>query len=93
MTTNTNTTHLTAAERRCLGNILASGGGLRLTQGRNLPGTLRKSVVTRLEQRGLVVGEVKQCAYQHLGTWYPATVYYATAAGCVAFGSEIARAA
>lgn len=77
---------LTAAERRTLGNILANGGSDDLTQGANRVGSIRKSVVKALELRGLVTGELTD-----LGLGYLRTVYYATAAGCLAFGNEIAR--
>jgi hypothetical protein len=80
---------LTDSERRCLGNILAAGGSSDLTQGRVRLGSLRKSTVRRLVRRGLVCAEVLAQAYQVGGSWYPETRYYATAAGCVAFG-EIA---
>lgn len=79
------TNSLTAAERRTLGNIIAQGGTADLTQGRNRVGNVRKSVVAGLVRRGLVTGERLQCG------GYPVMTYYATAAGCAAFGPEIAR--
>jgi hypothetical protein len=77
---------VTAAQRRTLGNIIAQGGCDRLTQGRNRPGTIRKSVVAELERQGLVerIVEIDEFGW-------PRSMYYATTAGCRAFGPEIAR--
>lgn len=73
---------LTPAERRTLGNILASGGTGAVTQGRNWSGTIRKSVVAQLERRGLVESVLHGPSRR---------TYYATAAGVRAFGPHIAK--
>ena len=78
---------LTAAQKRTLGNILATGGTDDVTQGANRPGSIRKSVVAGLQRLGLV----EAVREPNRGGW--ATMYYATTAGCVAFGAEIARVA
>lgn len=71
---------LTAAQRRTLGNILASGGISYatgpITQGANRLGSIRKSVVADLQRAGLVE--------------FVAGSFYATTAGCVAFGPHVA---
>lgn len=77
---------LTKAQRRTLGNILASGGTSFVSQGANRVGSLRKSVVAELERRGLV-----ESMPIRIDGW-PDRVYYATAAGCIAFGPIVAVA-
>lgn len=82
------TINLTAAERRTMGNILAQGGCSDLTQGANRPGSIRKSVVAQLERCGFV-----ECVTSLDLSGWPVATYYATAAGCLAFGAEIAKVA
>jgi len=88
----TNPNQLTAAERRCLGNLIALGGVCFTSNGADRgPGYVRTNTVRRLQAAGLVRGESLACAYTHGGSWYPYTCFRATAAGCVAYGAEIAR--
>lgn len=92
------TTNLTKAQRANLGNIIALGG-INVTetgQGRRTVGGIRTSTISQLCRVGLVRSEV--CTLDQ--ATYPAHTYhrdytrryYATAAGCVAFGAEIAVA-
>lgn len=84
---------LTAAKRRCLGNIIAQGGARGTGMGRDRVGVVRESVVLALHRDGLVEPDPTGPRFPDgaliLGT--RTTIWQATAAGCLAFGPEIAR--
>lgn len=83
---------LTKAERHAL-NLLIACGGLSdrvLTQGRLYSGMIRKSTMNRLLAKSLVTLEVKFEHCARIGGMVPRNWYFATAAGCIAFGPELA---
>jgi hypothetical protein len=84
-------TNITQAERATLSLILASGGlnDRKVHMGKKVPGFARRTVVQKLIKKGLVEC-VGMGARTSLGIAED-YVYFATAAGCVAFGPEIAR--
>ncbi len=72
---------LTDAMRRTLGNIIALGGSPTTGNGRDHVGAVRTSTVSALSRAGFVrLGPARD----NTDTWY------VTAAGCVAFGTEVA---
>lgn len=87
-----NTTTLTAAQRRTLGNIIAQGGARGTGMGRDRRGAVRESTVLALHRMGLVEPDATGPRFPGgaliLGT--RTTVWQVTAAGCAAFGAEIA---
>jgi hypothetical protein len=88
---------LTAAQRTVLGNIIVRGGVSEhdLHMGRMEKGDVRKSVVNRLVQMGLVKIEAQwiDVRYRRGGTYHQrVNHYYATPAGFVAYGDEPAIA-
>ena len=88
---------LTKAQRTALGNVIARGGvsNHELHMGRMSRGDVRRSVLNKLLDMGLVRGDVimtdvyygRRGGTLHQGL----THYYATAAGIAAYGSEPAR--
>ena len=92
------TKQLTKAQRSNLGNIIASGGinVCETGQGRHTVGGIRTSTIAQLCKLGLIRSEVctldqKTFPAHTYNKSYTAR-YYATAAGCIAFGHEIATA-
>lgn len=93
--------YLTAAERRCLGNVIALGGTWSTGNGADCRGAVRRNTVLRLSERGLVeLGARKTRSQVAADRGEPAPerhrddtfeTFYATAAGCAAYGPEVAR--
>ena len=79
---------MTAAQRRCLGNIIAQGGAHVDGNGRDFVGYVRTSVVSALAKLGYVELGMRK----PLRNGYLYETWYATAAGCIAYGAEVAVA-
>ena len=83
---------LTKAQRRCLGNIIALGGSRGTGMGRDRVGMVRERTVRDLYAAGLVEADPTGPRFPDgaliIGT--RTTIWQATAAGCIAFGPEVA---